>query len=182
MRRLHHGGVGVAALALLVALSGTWWELTLPTGRTILVSGLEASALGSTLLGALAASYAAALLATGPVRRLLGLLQTGLGIGVMLAWGVVLRDPVSGQASAIAALTGLSGEGALSGVEASGPMALLWLGVAGAGLAAIAGVMGVLAPDPGPSRSRFDRREGAGSSDPIDTWDALSEGSDPTDR
>jgi len=182
VRRVHHGGMAVAALGLLVAVSGTWWELTLPTGATLAVSGLDASALASTLLASLAASYAAALLATGLLRRALGGLQAVLGAGVVFSWAAVLEDPISGQASAISTMTGLSGDQALLGVVSSGETGFVWLGLTAAALAAVSGVVGALAPDARPARSRFDRGGGPVSSDPIDTWDALSEGSDPTDR
>jgi hypothetical protein len=183
IRRWHHLSAGVAALALLVALSAPWFTLQVPTGMSITLRGLEASAVSSTLLGAAAAAYGASLLIRGLGRRILGVLQTLLGAGAASSWIEFLEAPALSVQATITSLTGLAGSAALEGVTVIGPSWFFALGVFGAVAVALSGVLGVVAPDSSAASSRYERNpEGGDVGDPIATWDDLSEGHDPTKR
>lgn len=182
MRRVHFALAGGAALAFLVSLSGQWWEILLPTGGELAVTGWSASPLASALVVAWGAAFAAGLLTRGIPRRIIAILQIVLGLGVLASWWSVLQEPVASQGVAITALTGLTGELSLEGVRAGAASVWVWVGVAAASLAAASGGAGVLASDVQSGRSRYERANPGTGEDPIDTWDALSEGTDPTNR
>jgi len=183
MRRTHHLSAGVAALALLVALSAPWFTFQVPTGMSFTLTGLEASAVSSTLLGAAAAAYGASLLIRGLARRILGVLQTLLGAGAVSSWFELLEAPAVSVQATITSLTGLSGSGALEGVTVTGPSWFFTLGVLGAVAVALSGLFGVVSPEAPARSSRYERNQaGSDAGDPIATWDDLSEGHDPTKR
>jgi uncharacterized membrane protein (TIGR02234 family) len=183
MRRIHHLSAGVSALVLLISLSGPWFSFQVPSGASFSLTGLEASALGSTLVGVAAASYGAALLTRGLIRRGLGVLQALGGVAIVATWYGLLDAPAHSAQSTITALTGLAGSGALDTVVVTGPSVFFILGVVGAFIVAVSGVCGTFSAEAPQRATRYERNHTAGgASDPVQTWDDLSEGHDPTKR
>jgi uncharacterized membrane protein (TIGR02234 family) len=183
MSRLHHASALLALAVLLISLSGTWFIVELPQGSTLLVSGLEVSAVASTLLGAAYASYGAALLVKGVPRRLLGALQGVLALGAFWAFTIATENPVAPVAAEISQLTGIAGSSALDGVTSLPQPIFTVLGFVGVGLVAFSGFAGLGAADSTLRQSRYERSAGSpDATDPVSTWDSLSEGFDPTKR
>jgi hypothetical protein len=183
MRKLHHLMAAIAAVLGLVSLSGVWWTITLPSGASVALTGLEASALASTALGAVAASYGAALLVRGVVRRVLGLVQAGLAGLAGYAWMMVSAAPALGALSEITALTGIAGDAALEGLMVTPAPSFVVMGFLAVAAALVSGLIQVVALDAPTTPSRYDRHASdASGSDPVSTWDSLSEGQDPTKR
>jgi len=183
MRRLHHLMAAIAAVLALVSLSGIWWTITLPSGASIAVTGLEASALASTALGAVAASYGAALLVRGFVRKVLGLVQSGLAVLAGHAWITASSAPANGALSDITALTGIAGDAALEGLVVVPTAGFVVMGFLAVGAALASGLVQAVAPDAPVKQSRYDRHsQDSSGTDPVSTWDSLSEGEDPTKR
>jgi len=181
MRRLHHLLAAAAAGGLLVSLSGVWWTITLPSGGSFGVTGLEVSALGSTLLGAVAAAYGASLLIRGIPRKILGALHAGLAAAVGWAWTEGLSSPLVSSLAEITAATGIAGQGAVDGVDVTAPTGFGVLGFIAVASAVGSGLVGIFAPEPPKKTSRYERRgEDSTAEDPVSTWDSLSEGDDPT--
>lgn len=183
MRAWHHVSAGVAAVLLLISLGGTWFSVELPQGTSFSITGLALSAIASTLLGALAAAYGASLLVRGWLRRTVGALQSLLGMGAVWAWVVALPTPYTNALMDIQAATGIQGPAATEGMVVVSSPVLVILGFIGVVGAISSGVAGMIASDPPERASRYERAGQTTSvTDPIATWDSLSEGSDPTKR
>lgn len=175
--------VALSALGLLVSLGGPWWMFRLDTGVELSVTGLEASAQGSSLLVAAAAALGLGFVLRGVWRRVVAGLFSALLVAVIIAWSVVLRAPQATAGAEITALTGLSGESALDLITVSTATGFVWVGVGSAVLALVAGLLGVVMPDRARSASRYERHTQAdGRDDPVVAWDRLSDGDDPTKR
>lgn len=183
MRRLYGALALVGAVALLVSLGAPWWRVTLESGAVVAVSGLTASPLASALLAVAAAAFGLGLILRGVWRRVVSFLQALAVGGAAYAIASLASEPEVAALSEIAALTGVTGSGALDLVQGVQPLAMLSIGVVGLVAATGAGIVGVLMPDRAPSTDRY--RRSAGPADPKDSiaaWDNLSEGSDPTTR
>jgi hypothetical protein len=182
MRRAHHLSAVIAGLVFLVALSAPWFSFRLPTGITLIRSGLESGDLGAALVAASVASYGAALLVRGLVRRFLGLLQAIMAMGSFLAWLMILQEPLRSVATEIISLTGVEGAQAFVGVVMEGPTWGFYVGLVGCAVMAVSGLAGLLSGDKAGPASRYRRGPDQNSNDSVSTWDCLSEGGDPTTR
>ncbi|MEJ1230595.1 MAG: Trp biosynthesis-associated membrane protein [Galbitalea sp.] len=177
--------IGVVAGLTLITTTQTWWTLQL-TARSLAIAGtVAAPALAALSLCALV--LAAALALAGPVFRLiLGLLQLLLAFTIVLTSILSLTNPAQPSESAIQAATGVAG---------AGPTAALIKSVELTPWGFIAIVLGVLAFLVGlwllvtsrfwPAASRKYQavrfQPADGPRDAVIDWDALSEGTDPTD-
>lgn len=183
MRRAHYGLSAVAALGLLVSLGGPWWVFRLETGVELSVTGLEASAQGSSLLGAAAAAFGLGFVTRGLWRRLVAVLYSALIAGVTVAWGAVISSPTAVAGTGITALTGLSGNSSLELIVGTSATGFLWVGVTSVGVAFVSGLLAVAMPDRVRSASRYESHSASDEiSDPVVAWDRLSDGEDPTKR
>ena len=177
--------VGALAALVLLAWSQPWFTVTLPD-ETIAVAGDVAGAgLPPLALASLALVLALAIAGPG-FRIILGILETLLGLVVGLVSGIALGDPVAASAPAITEATGVSGADSLAalveGVTTTAWPAVALIGGIMMGLLGIAiAITGGRWPRSGRKYSRS-RLESADGSSPIDEWDALSEGDDPTSR
>jgi hypothetical protein len=175
--------VGALAAIVLLAWSQPWFVLRL-ADETITVSGdLAAAALPPLALASFALVLALAL--AGPVFRVvLALLEFLLGATVALVSGLAIADPVAASAPAITAATGVSGSGSIAELveqvqSTAWPTVAFVAGV----LMGATGIAVALTATRWPrggrkySRSRLEAAEGVS---PVDEWDALSEGDDPT--
>lgn len=175
--------VALSALGLLVALGGPWWIFRLDTGVELSVSGLEASAQGSSLLVAAAAALGLSFTLRGVWRRFVAGLFSALLVAVIIAWSTVLVAPAATAGTAITALTGLSGESSLELIAETTATGFVWVGVGSVVVACVAGLLGIVMPDRARSASRYERHTHAdGLDDPVVAWDRLSDGDDPTKR
>ena len=129
-------------------------------------------------------ALAAALSIAGPVFRVvLALLQVLLGVSIALSGILVLADPTAAAAPAVTARTGISGsEGVAELLDAAAPSALPALAIALGAVSAALGVLLLLTGWRWPGRSsRFSAVPAeAVDGGPIEEWDALSGGDDPT--
>lgn len=191
MRRRSVAIIALAALAgtLLLAWSQPWFVVELAPGTG--VSG-RVDISGSSAAGGLAAlalallAIAGVLALAGPrLSRILGVLIAVLGVlGVAVVTPVVL-DPSAVLERAIGPLIGLGGAGA--GQAVAGQIATAWPIVGLAAAAATVLVGGAILLLGGSWRRggrKYDRSSssssaGAGHS-AVDSWDALSQGDDPT--
>lgn len=178
----------LAALVLL-AWSQTWFSFWfVPEGDsqgTIDVGGdVVAAALPPLALASLAIVLALALAGPG-FRIILGVLEALLGLCVALVSGIAMADPVAAGASAITEVTGVDGAESVAGLVES-VTSTVWpaLALAGGVLMGLVGIGIALTGGRWPvsgrkySRSRLEAADGAAS--PVDEWDALSGGDDPT--
>ena len=181
--------VGIALLAALIfaAWSQNWFTLTVQS-KPFPVSGQVAGAALSALALASLALIAALAIAGRFFRVVLGVLQALLGVCVIAVSAFAIANPVVAAASAITKSTGVAGTRSVATLVTATSMTI-WPVVA-----IVLGVLLVLLglaiaptarswPDSGRkyTRSRLVAPD-ADAQDPVQEWDALSEGDDPTRR
>jgi len=183
MRKVHTALWLAGGLLLLISFPARWWDVTLVSGVSIPVTGVELSALATTLVAVSAAAFGAGLLARGIARRVLAALSASAVFGAGTAIIFQSRAPELAVLDVITQFTGVSGPVVLESVaEVS---AEVWFVVAllGAGLMVLGGMVGIFAPDRPPTTSRYERKaETPDLGDSVATWDTLSDGVDPTKR
>jgi uncharacterized membrane protein (TIGR02234 family) len=184
--------ISLAAIALLAALifadwSQTWFTLTVQ-GKPFPVSGQVAGAALSALALASLALIAALAIAGRFFRVVLGVLLALLGVCVIAVSAFALGNPVVAATSAITKATGVAGTQSVAKLVTetsitAWPAVAIVLGV----LLVLLGIAIVPTarswPESGRkySRSRLTAPD-AEFQDPVQEWDALSEGDDPTRR
>jgi hypothetical protein len=130
-------------------------------------------------LGIVLLALAAALTIAGRVARIvLGVVLLLLGAVVVLLTLPNVLDPLAGTRGAVSTATGLIGHAPTAARGTGWPLVAAVAGV----LAALAG-FAVLVRAPGwPTGGGRYRQQGAAArrSDPVDEWDALTAGTDPT--
>lgn len=174
----------VLAGALLLAWSQPWFVVRLP-GDAVEVGGdVAAGGLAPFALTTLA--LVAALALAGPVLRVvLAVLGAALGVGAIVVAGFALAEPVRAVAPAVTGLTGVSGVDSVAAlVESVVPTAWPVVAVVVAASLVVTGAgIAVVAPRWPSSGRRYARSRLAADAprSSVDDWDALSEGTDPTD-
>lgn len=181
--------VGIAALAglLFAAWSQTWFTMTVQ-GKPFPVSGQIAGGALSALALASLALIAALAIAGRFFRPVLGVLLALLGVCVIAVSAFAIGNPVVAATASITKATGVAGTQSVARLV-SGTSITTW--------PVIAIVLGILMtlwglaivptsrswPDSGRkySRSRLSEAD-LDAQDPVQEWDALSEGDDPTGR
>jgi hypothetical protein len=135
------------------------------------------------LLAVAGASFGLTLLIRGAWRRAVSALHTLAGLGAGYYLVILAERPESAALVEIAALSGVSGQGALELVASTEPTVFLWVGLFGVAATVLAGALGALMPE---RENRVDRYakadKDADPSDSIVAWDLLSGGDDPTRR
>jgi hypothetical protein len=175
-------GVALSAVILL-AWTQSWVELELVGGGSLSVAGdVAAPALTALALSGLALN--AALSIAGPVFRVvLGALQTVIGVMVASFAVAVIAAPISAVAPAVSQLTGVSGDASTAALIDSASVTLWpWLALV-AGLLMVGTSIAVFVLGrhwPQSSRKYQAARLTETDGSPIGTWDALSDGRDPT--
>ncbi len=186
----------------IIAWSGTWFTLALDVNDSaaafVMVSG-ETAAGGLAALGLAGLALVGALSIAGPVFRvILGILELSIGVTVALSAVTAVTNPVTASAPAITAATGVSGVTSVSqlvtSVSPTGwPVIAVALGAATIGVGVAILTTGRRWPrattkyqtarfepvDGSPTGSDMTVPE-ASSSHRAASWDALSEGADPT--
>ncbi len=178
--------VAILGLSALVLLAGTqsWWSIALSdtdieVGGTVVSPALPALALSGMAL-------AAALTIAGPFFRVvLGVLQLLVSGTMLAAIFSTLSDPVLASAALITEATGVAGNEPIRAVvEGVAYTAWPWFAVTCGVLSLLVGVFLLATVRFWPATSskyqaiRLEREDG----DPAGDWDALSDGSDPTER
>jgi uncharacterized membrane protein (TIGR02234 family) len=172
--------VAVGGLALL-ASTQTFSTVQLVGRPALPVSG-QGVAPALAPLGIVLVAAAAALTIAGRVARaVLGAVLVLLGAGIVLLTLPTALDPLSGTKGAIIAATGIGGDAVLTGVRGAAGSAWPVVAAVSGLFAALLGA-GVLVRSPRwPSGGRRFRAESSHvSADPVDEWDALTRGTDPT--
>ena len=169
---------------IFLAWTQVWFSVTLDDGPVLGVAGdvgapaVSTLALtGLVLIGALAIA--------GPFFRAeLGVLQALLGATIVLSGVLALMDPTAASAAVITEATAVAGKEAVAGMVASAAVtAWPWISTISGGLLAILGIIVLMTGRLWPVSSRkysAIRTSPAGGGDPVEDWDSLSSGSDPT--
>jgi uncharacterized membrane protein (TIGR02234 family) len=179
--------LGIVLLAALVftAWSQTWFTLTVQQKPFEVAGSVAGSALAPIALASLA--LVAALAIAGPFFRVvLAVLLAMLGVCVVVVSAFAIANPVVAATAAITKSTGVAGAASVdklvTATSMTGwPIVAIVLGVLltllGLGIAPTARSW----PESGRkyTRSRLVAADGEGL-DPVQEWDALSEGDDPT--
>jgi uncharacterized membrane protein (TIGR02234 family) len=181
--------VGIVLLAALVftAWSQTWLTLTVQNKPFVVAGSVAGSALAPIALASLALVAALAIAGTF-FRVVLGLLLALLGVCVIVVSAFAIAHPVVAATSAITKTTGVAGDASVAKLVTAAsttawPVVAIVIGV----FIALLGLLIVATsrrwPDSGRkyTRSRLVTSD-ADVLDPVQEWDALSEGDDPTGR
>jgi hypothetical protein len=173
-------GVVLGALTLL-AWTQSWVAVELGGGQHLTVAG-QAAAPALSALGLAGLALAAALSIAGRVLRvILGVVQAGMGVLVIVTAASTLARPVAASAATVTEATGVSGAESVAALVMSVAVTSWpWIAVVVGAASTVVGLAVVLTSSrwPGPARkyetTAGDPETRAGS------WDALSEGKDPT--
>lgn len=173
-----------AALAVFACSAATWVSATVETTLqpvTVDVAGSDAAP-AVTALGLVAAAGALAVAISGrALRAVVAAVVALAGLGALAATATVLADPSDSARTVVGETTGM--------VNAGGDFALTawpWLAALASLLVAVCGVWALVAGRSWRTARRYERsgaERGPGESprgDDIDSWDALTEGRDPT--
>jgi hypothetical protein len=177
--------VGVVAGLTLITTTQTWWTVHLATKSLPLAGTVAAPALTALALCGLV--LAAALALAGPVFRLiLGLLQLLLAFTIVLTTAISLLRPDQPSESTVQSATGIAGTDSVDALIKS--VALTPWGFIAVALGVLAFLVGVwllvtFRLWPVASRKYQAVRFAAADAprDAVLDWDALSDGTDPTD-
>lgn len=181
--------VVLASALTLLAATQQWSTLTFGTaesGSKSLPVGGQVAAPALSALGFAGLALSAALAIAGRIIRvILGVLGVAVGASIVYASAVALSDPVAAGASVVTAATGLSGPQSVHDLvssvdETAWPIVAIVAGV----LLVVAAIAVLVTGGSWPSSSRryqAVRLENADAADsPVDDWDELSGGDDPT--
>jgi uncharacterized membrane protein (TIGR02234 family) len=181
--------IGIAALAALLfaAWSQNWFTLTIQ-GKPFPVSGQVAGGALSALALAALAVIAALAIAGRFFRAVLGILLALLGVCVIAVSAFAIGNPVVAATPAITKATGVAGSASVAQLVTATsltawPVVAIVLGVLLTLLGLAIAPTARSWPESGRkyTRSRVAATQTA-EPDPVEEWDALSEGDDPTGR
>ena len=162
-----------------------WIAVVLDDATPLSVAGDVAAPAVSTLaLSGLVLIGAPAI--AGPFFRVvLGVLQALLGATIVLSGAIAIGAPVAASSAVVTAATGVSGSETIDGLVASAVLSIWpWASTIAGALLVVLGILTVATARRWPGSSRkysAVRTEAVGSGDPVQDWDAMSSGDDPTD-
>lgn len=176
------GGVAGAGLALL-SLTQPWLEARVTDVGSVLVGADVAAPAVSALAVASLALVGALAIANTVVRWILSGIQLLLGAGIIVATIGVLADTAGASLAAVSAVTGVSGDASVRAVIASVDVALWpWVAVAAGAVLILTAVWTAFTARSWPGAgAKYSSGSAAPSTSTVSEWDALSQGSDPTD-
>jgi len=174
------GGIAGAGVSLLATTQA--WFTAHGAGFGVIEVGADVAAPSVTALAVAGfALVGAVAIANTLVRRILGVVQLLLGIGVALVTVRALLDPVSAVAPAVSSVTGVGGSHSVAGLIASVDV-VFWptFALVGAVILVATALWTFLTA---PNWPRSGSQYGGTDSTPTraSDWDALSDGADPTD-
>jgi hypothetical protein len=177
--------VAVLAALVLLAWSQQWFELRLSGDSDVIGVDGDAAAGGLPPLAFASFALVLALAIAGPVFRvILGILEALLGVAVVAVSAVALSDPIAASARLITEGTGVTGIESMRELVSSYSVDLWPYLAIGCGLLMVTlgiaiAITGHRWPRSGRKYSRS-RLEATDAESPVDEWDALSGGDDPT--
>jgi len=176
-------GALVAGLVLL-AWTQPWFQVSLVEGQALEVTG-EVAAAGLSALALAALVLVGAISIAGVFFRfVLGALQALIGVAVILSSTLALGNPIAASAPSISEATGITGAAPVVALVGSVSVtAWPWIALV-AGVLQIVAAAGILITAkswPGSSRRYQAARVTTEGGSPIEDWDALTSGGDPTD-
>ena len=177
-------GVVLSALVFL-GWTQQWFSVVLAEGPVLAVGGDKAAPALSTL-ALTSLVLIGALSIAGPFFRVvLGVLESLLGVTVVLSGAIALANPVTASGAVITDATGVAGTDNLAAQVATVSIAFWpWISTIAGALLVLAGLAVVLTSRrwPGSSRKYSAVRLEPVGDDPVADWDAQSHGEDPTSR
>jgi len=183
LRLLSMLAILVAAGVVALSWSQTWFLLRLSGSEQPIAGSVAGGALLPLALASLA--LLAALALAGPVFRvILSVLEALLGLCVVVVTAYALGNPVEASLPALTEATGLTGDEQvfLDQIASTVVTPWPWVGLAGGILTILVGLALAVTVRAWPvsgrkySRTRMATEDG----DPVQDWDALSDGDDPT--
>ncbi len=182
----------VSSVLAFLAWSQQWVEVRLGDGRVLVASGDVAAPAIPPLAIAALALVGALTLAGFVFRVILGVLQALLGAGIIASGLLTISDPVQSAAASITTATGVEGLASVRAlVDEVGTTVWPVVAIAAGALAIVIGIFIAATASRWPTRPRrfdtvrlspSDEPPTTAASDEHETWDALSDGDDPTAR
>ncbi len=168
-------GIAAGAVVVLVASSPTWLRVTLRATHTdVTLTGRSCAAAAVPLALVSAAGLIAVALVRNWARRVLSVLIAAAGAGALIATIRVIVDPTHVARGS----SKVRSAGAFASAHLAFPPYLAVVG----GLMIVAGaIVGVLYAGSWPGPTPRYERAAARAARPVDTWEALDRGEDPTD-
>jgi uncharacterized membrane protein (TIGR02234 family) len=183
MRTVHHIAALLGVGCGVVASAMPWVEADLVSGQSVSAQGSQSDALLWSFSAVVLAAYGLQFVTRGVLRRFAAAIQLLAAASVGVLSFLVLRDPLVPVLAQITELTGVEGVATrelVSMVSLTGWHSAL---VVGSLLHVLSGVLGVIMGERTHNTSRFETHHDAGElEDSATTWDALSDGADPTKR
>lgn len=181
MRALHHLASILGIVGLLASFTASWWSAQLFQGVTVGLSGTEAQPLAWSLSLAAGAAYGASLLLHRVTRRVTLVVMATMALGALLVLINVSQPPADALASAVEAVTGIAGTGALGEIESVERSFAPIVALAASALAFTGAASGQFVARDFPGRDRYSSQPSSTApGDSQGAWDSLSEGRDPT--
>lgn len=173
----------VASGLALLSWTQAWFDLTLTDAQALTVRGdVAAPAVSALALSGLV--LVGALAIAGPVFRVvLGVLGLLLGATIALSAALALADPALAARPVVTEATGIAGDAPVVALVAAVTVgAWGWVALAAGLLLALDGLATAVTARrwPGSSRRYRSVRVVREDGNPVDDWDSLSEGHDPT--
>ena len=171
--------VALLAVVVLLAWSQPWFTIRIPDAELVVGGDAAAGALPPLALATLA--LVAALAIAGPFFRVvLAVLESLLGLCVVLVTVVAVTDPAIASATVISERTGVSIGSAPELVESAAASAWPAVTITTGAAAILVGLAILVTQRNWPASGRKYDRTRLTAADPVDAWDTLSEGDDPT--
>lgn len=185
-------GIAIASALALFGATQVWVTLDLAEGAaafaSLEVTGQQLNqSLSPIAIAALAAALALTIAGRG-FRRVLGVLVSLLGVGIIAIAVSVLTNPVAAASGGLAEATGLTGHDQLSLVTSYHATQMIVLTLVAGSLLVLFGVLVLILGGRWKSAGRkYEADAGRtaakddGEPDRISDWEAMSDGDDPTD-
>jgi hypothetical protein len=175
-------GIALAGLTFL-GWTQEWFVVALTEGQVLSVGG-ETAAPALSILALTCLVLIGALTIAGPFFRVvLGLLESGLGLMILVSTAIALSGSAAAAAPVISHATGVSGKESTGALVATiATTAWPWISLVAGSLLVALGltVVATVRAWPSSSRKYTTTKLITVSGDSVEDWDALSAGDDPT--
>ncbi|MEY2900656.1 MAG: hypothetical protein RL247_822 [Actinomycetota bacterium] len=183
MRTIHHIAALLGVGCGVVASAMPWVEADLVSGQSVSAQGSQSGALLWSFSAVVLAAYGLQFVTRGVLRRFAAAIQLLAAASVGVLSFLVLSDPLVPVLSEITELTGVEGVATRELVSMVSLTGWHFALVVGSLLQVLSGVLGVIMGERIHNTSRFETHHDARElEDSAATWDALSDGADPTKR
>lgn len=183
MRTIHHVAALLGLGCGVVASAMPWVEADLLSGQSVSAQGSQSGALMWSLSAVVLAAYGLQFATKGIPRRLAAAIQLSAAASVGVMSLLVLDDPLVSVLSEITELTGVEGVATRELVSMVTITGWHFALAVGSLLHVLSGALGAIMGERTYHASRFEtHHDGIEFGDSAATWDALSDGADPTER